>query len=124
MNHGPIEYLTDISNFSREFLHDFRTISSKTQQKLADLQFNFLSEQLENTRKQFMSYTPITNQREWLAGVSDLTGQYGDEALGLTRKISSVLAAYREEVIALMDKGLISTGKVEKISAKRSRKRS
>ncbi|MGH8120808.1 MAG: hypothetical protein ACRESK_09360, partial [Gammaproteobacteria bacterium] len=97
---------------------------SHTQQQLADLHFKFVSAQLENTRKQIMLYTPTTNHRQWLSGVSALTSQYGDEALGLTRKTTSLLVAYREEVFALLGKGFHATGRTEKVPVKRSRKRS
>jgi len=122
MRHDPTDYFTNTNNFSRVFLQEFHTTSSKTRKKLADLHFNFVSAQLENTCKQLMLYTPVADHRQWLSGVSALTSQYGDEVLGLTRKVNTVLAAYRAEVIALLDKGFIATDKAEKTPAKRYRK--
>ena len=124
MRHDPTEVFTEFGDFSREFMHEFQDLSARTQQQLADLNFNFVSAQLENTRKQLIKYTPATDHRQWLSGVSVLTGKYGDEALGLTRNITSVLSAYRDGVFALLDKGFHATRKVERVPVKRSRKRS
>jgi hypothetical protein len=124
MRHDPSDVFTEFGNFFNEFLQEYQHLSARTQQQLAELNFNFVTAQLENTRKQLIMYTPGTSHRQWLSGVSDLAGKYGNEALGLTRNTTTVLSAYREGVIALLDKGFLATRKVERVPVKRTRRRS
>ena len=124
MQPGHVDNLSNYSKSSWKLMQEFSAISSKTLQKLADLQFNFVSVLLDNTLKHLKLYTPTTDQRRLLSVVSDLAGQYGYETVGVTRKATSILAASREEMISLLDKGFTTTARPEKMPVKRSAKKS
>ena len=124
MQPGHIDNLNNYSNSSWKLMQEFSVISSKNLQKLADLQFSFASVLLDNTLKHLKLYTPATDHRRLLSVVSDLAGQYGYETVVVTRKAISILAASREEMILLLDKGFTTTARPEKMPVKRSAKKS
>ena len=123
MQPGHVDNLNHYSNSSWKLIQEFSDISSKTLQKLADLQFRFASLLLDNTFKHLKLYIPTTVHHRLLSEVSDLAGQYGYETVGVTRQATSILAASREEMISLLDKGFTMTARPEKMPVKRSAKK-
>ena len=124
MQNAYIEYFNSAEKTFFSLVQRVNDISSQTLQKLADLQLNFASIQIENTLEHLKLFTTTTRHNQLLSGVSSLADQYSTQTIGLTHKAASILASTSEEVLALMNTGLKTTAVLEKTPVKRAVKKS
>lgn len=117
-----IEYLNTAGKTYCTIMQEVHAINSLALQKLADLQFNFASIQIENTLEHVKLYTTTTKHNQLLSGVSNLVDQYRSQTMDITHKAAYILASSSEDVLALMSKGFPTTARIEKTPVKRSTK--
>jgi len=76
-----------------EFIHTLGAISLMALQKIAELQFTFVSTQMENVLEQLKLLSNFESDNHFLSAESIWAGAYGTRAVDIPRKATSNLAA-------------------------------
>lgn len=113
MHYDAIEQLNYAGKNSCAFIQTLGSVSLMAMQKIGELQFNFVSTQLENAMEQFQILSNPKSYKQFLSAESELAREYSLKAMDYTSKSTAILAASGNEIVALVGKGLGTTFKTE-----------
>ena len=123
MQNEYFEQLTNTGKTSFETFQALGTINSKVMQKLAELQLNFASLNIESGIEQAKLLTSTTNYKDLLSAESDFADEYSNKALSIARQAAGILTQSRDEIIAWFEKGVETANKSAASSVKRINKK-
>ena len=123
MQNEYFEQLTNTGKTSFEAFQALGTINSKALQKLAELQFNLASLNIECGIEQAKLLTSTSNYKDLLSAESDFASEYNNKAVNITRQAAEILTQSRDEIVALFEKGIETAGKSAVSSVKRISKK-
>ena len=120
------EYLDKFTNVGQESysaLQELGVINSKALQKLAELQLNFATMNIESGIEQARALTGTTNYKDLLTSASEFANDYGNKVIDMTRQTTEVLNDSRDEIVEWLEKGFESSIKTVKKTSKRTTKK-
>ena len=123
MQNDYVEQLTNASKTSYASLQELGAINAKALQKLMDLQFKFVSFNIETGIEQTKLLTSTTNHKDYLSAESEFAGECSSKAIDFTRQAASILSESRDEIVNWLEKGFESAEAKVKAPAKRTAKK-
>jgi len=123
MQNEYIEHFTNAGKTSYAAMQELGAINSKAIQKLTELQFNFVTMNIENSIEQAKGFSGTTNYKDLLSTVTDFTSEYSTKLIDMTRQTTEILSESRDEVVSLIEKNLEISDKPVKTVAKRVTKK-
>ncbi len=123
MQNEYIEQYTNAGKTSYAAMQELGAINSKAIQKLTELQFNFVTMNIENSIEQAKGFSGTTNYKDLLSTVSGFTSDYSTKLMDMTRQTTEILSESRDEVVSLIEKNLEISDKPTKIAVKRVTKK-
>ena len=123
MQNEYIEHFTNAGKTSYAAMQELGAINSKAIQKLTELQFNFVTMNIENSIEQAKGFSGTTNYKDLLSTVTDFTSDYSTKLMDMTRQTTEILSESRDEVVSLIEKNLEISSKPVKTVAKRVTKK-
>ena len=123
MQNDYIEQLTKASKISYTSLQELGAINTRALEKLTDLQFEFVSFNIEKGIEQTKLLTNTTNYKDYLSAESVLAEECSTRAMDFTKQAASILSESRDEIVSWLDKGFVSAETNVKVPAKRATKK-
>jgi hypothetical protein len=107
------------------FIQALGEISWMVMQKFSELQFTFVSTQMESVYEQLKLLGNIKTFNHLLFAESGLSGAYGSRAVDITRKATSILAAPGNVPVSQVDKRLttVTAPKIKPVARRKIRKK-
>jgi len=118
MENQIIEQLTTATSKSYETMKNLGDINSSALRKMADLQFDFISMNMESGLEQSKLLINNTNIKNILANSSDFASDYSEKMMGFTRQTVEIITETRDETASLFKETIASRAAPVKKSVK------
>ncbi len=118
MENQIIEQLTAATSKSFETMKNLGDINSSAVRKMTDLQFNFISTNMESGIEQAKSLSKKTNINDALASSTEFANDYSEKMTGFIRQAVEIFTQSRDEATNLFEKTIASKAVPVKQSAK------
>jgi len=118
MQNQIIEQLTAATSKSFETMKNLGDINSSAVRKMTDLQFDFISTNMESSIDQANSLSKMTNINDALAGGTEFANDYSEKMTGFIRQAVEIFTQSRDEATNLFEKTIASKVVPVKQSAK------
>ena len=118
MENQIIEQLTAATSKSYETMKNLGDINSSAFRKITDLQFDFISMNVESGIEQAKSLNSKTVAEEIFASTSEFVSDYNEKMIGFTNQTVEILTRSRDEVKSLFEKVIASKAAPAKKPAK------
>ena len=113
MNNDFINQFNNSSKASFETFQQFNELNVEAMQKLAALQFNLTTLNVESTAEQARLLASVTSPDALIEAESELAKNYGEKLVEITNEANAVLTESREQLVAFAEK----TFKVQSVQA-------
>ena len=113
-----IEQLTAATSKSYETMQSLGDINSSAFRKITDLQFDFISMNVESGIEQAKSLNSKTVAEEIFASTSEFVSDYNEKMIGFTNQTVEILTRSGDEVKSLFEKVIASKAAPAKKPAK------
>jgi len=118
MQNQIIEQLTAATSKSYETMKSLADINSSTFRKITDLQFDFISMNVESGIEQAKSLNIKTDAKEIFASSAEFVSDYNEKMIGFTSQTVEILTQTRDEAKSLFEKAIASKAVPAKMPAK------
>ena len=118
MENQIIEELTAATSKSYETMKSLGDINSSAFRKLTDLQFDFVSMNVESGIEQAKSLSNKKEPKEIITSGAEFVSDYNEKMIGFTSQTVEILTQSRDEVSSLFEKAIASMAAPTKKSAK------
>ncbi len=118
MENQIIEQLTAATSKSYETMKNLGDINSSAFRKITDLQFDFISMNVESGIEQAKSLNSKTVAEEIFASTSEFVSDYNEKMIGFTNQTVEILTRSGDEVKSLFEKVIASKAAPAKKPAK------
>ena len=104
MNNDFINQFNNSSKASFETFQQFNELNVEAMQKLAALQFNLTTLNVESTAEQARLLASVTSPDALIEAESELAKNYGEKLVEITNEANAVLTESREQLVAFAEK--------------------
>ena len=118
MENQIIEQLTAATSKSFETMKNLGDINSSAVRKMTDLQFDFISTNIESSIEQAKSLSKKTNINDTLATSTEFANDYSEKMTGFIRQAVDIFTQSRDEATNLFEKTIASKAAPAKKPAK------
>ena len=118
MENQFIEQLTTATSKSFETMKTLGDINSSAFRKISDLQFDFISMNVESGIEQAKSLNDKTDAKEIFASSAEFVSDYNEKMIGFTSQTVEILTQTRDEAKSLFEKAIASKAAPAKKPAK------
>ena len=118
MENQFIEQLTTATSKSFETMKSLGDINSSAFRKITDLQFDFISMNVESGIEQAKSLNDKTDAKEIFASSAEFVSDYNEKMIGFTSQTVEILTQTRDEAKSLFEKAIASKAAPAKKPAK------
>ena len=118
MENQIIEQLTAATSKSYETMKNLGDINSSALRKITDLQFDFISMNVESSIEQAKSLNSKTDVKDIFASTSEFVSDYNEKMIGFTSQTVEILNQSGDEVKSLFEKVIASKAAPAKKPAK------
>jgi len=118
MENQIIEQFTAAATKSYETMKSLGDINSSAFRKITDLQFDFVSMNVESGIEQAKSLNNKTDAKEVFASSAEFVSDYNVKMIGYTNQAVEILTQSRDEVKSLFEKAIASKAAPAKKPAK------
>ncbi len=118
MQNQIIEQLTAATSKSYETMKSLGDINSSAFRKITDLQFDFISMNVESGIEQAKFLNSKTDAKEVFASSAEFVSDYNDKMIGFTNQTVEILTQTRDEAKSLFEKAIASKAAPAKKPAK------
>ena len=118
MENQIIEQLTAATSKSYETMKNLGDINSSALRKITDLQFDFISMNVESGIEQAKSLNSKTDVKDIFASTSEFVSDYNEKMIGFTSQAVEILNQSGNEVKSLFEKVIASKVAPAKMPAK------
>ena len=118
MENQFIEQLTTATSKSFETMKSLGDINSSAFRKISDLQFDFISMNVESGIEQAKSLNDKTDAKEIFASSAEFVSDYNEKMIGFTSQTVEILTQTRDEAKSLFEKAIASKAAPAKKPAK------
>ena len=108
MQNQIIEQLTAATSKSYETMKSLGDINSNTFRKITDLQFDFISMNVESGIEQAKSLNNKADAKEVFASSAEFVSDYNEKMIGFTNQTVEILTQSRDEARSLIEKVIAS----------------
>ena len=120
MQNQIIEQLTSATSKSYETMKSLGDINSSTFRKITDLQFDFISMNVESGIEQARCLNNKTDANDIIASSTEFVSDYNEKMIGFTNQTVEILTQSRDEARSLIEKAIASKAAPAKKPAKAS----
>jgi phasin family protein len=120
MENQIIEQLTAATTKSYETMKNLGDINSSALRKLTDLQFDFISMNVESGIEQVKSLNNKAEAKDIIASSAEFVSDYNEKVIDFTSKTVEILSESRDEATNLFEKVIASEAAPVKKPAKAS----
>jgi len=113
-----IEEITAATSKSYETMKNLGDINSSAIRKLTDLQFEFISMNVESGLEQVKSLKTKTDAKEYFANTSEFVSDYNEKVLGYANQTVEIFTATSDEAKSLIEKAIAKKAAPAKKPAK------
>ena len=113
-----IEEITAATSKSYETMKNLGDINSSAIRKLTDLQFEFISMNVESGLEQVKSLKTKTDAKEYFASTSEFVSDYNEKVLGYANQTVEIFTATSDEAKSLIEKAIAKKAAPAKKPAK------
>jgi len=106
MENQIIDQLTAATSKSFETMKNLGDINSSAVRKMTDLQFNFISTNMESGIEQAKSLSKKTNINDALATSTDFANDYSEKMTGFIRQAVEIFTQSSDEATNLFEKAM------------------
>ena len=118
MENQIIEQLTAATSKSYESMQSLGDINSSAFRKITDLQFDFISMNVESGIEQAKSLNNKTDAKEFFTSTTEFVSDYNEKMMGFTKQTVEILNQTRNEATSLFEKVIASKAAPAKKPAK------
>ena len=118
MENQIIEQLTAATSKSYETMKSLGDINSSAFRKITDLQFDFISTNVESGIEQAKSLNSKTDAKDIFANSAEFVSDYNEKMMGFTKQTVEILTVSRNEATNLFEKVIASKAAPAKKPAK------
>jgi phasin family protein len=118
MENQIIEQLTAATSKSYETMKNLGDINSSTLRKISDLQFDFISMNVESGIEQAKSLNNKTDAKDFFASSAEFVSDYNEKMIGFTSQTVEILNQSRNEATSLFEKVIATKAAPAKKPAK------
>jgi phasin family protein len=118
MENQIIEQLTAATSKSYETMKSLGDINSSTLRKITDLQFEFISMNVESGIEQAKSLNTKTDAKEYFESTSEFVSDYNEKVLGYANQTVEIFTATSDEAKSLIEKAMAKKAAPAKKPAK------
>jgi phasin family protein len=118
MENQIIEQLTAATSKSYETMKNLGDINSSAIRKLTDLQFEFISMNVESGLDQAKSLNIKTDAKEFFASTSEFVSDYNEKVMGYANQTVEIFTATSDEAKSLVEKAITKKAAPAKKPAK------
>jgi len=118
MENQIIEQLKSAATKSYETTKNLSDINSSAFRKITDLQFDFISMNMESGFEQARSLNNKTGAKDVFASSAEFVSDYNEKMIGYTNQTVEILTQSRDEVKNLFEKAIASKAAPAKKPAK------
>jgi phasin family protein len=118
MENQIIEQLTAATSKSYESMQSLGDINSSAFRKITDLQFDFISMNVESGIEQAKSLNSKTDAKEFFTSTTEFVSDYNEKMMGFTKQTVEILNQTRNEATSLFEKVIASKAAPAKKPAK------
>ncbi len=118
MENQFIEQITTATSKSFETMKSLGDINSSAFRKISDLQFDFISMNVESGIEQAKSLNDKTDAKEIFASSAEFVSDYNEKMIGFTSQTVEILTQTRDEAKSLFEKAIASKAAPAKKPAK------
>ncbi len=118
MQNQIIEQLTATTSKSYETMKSLGDINSSTFRKITDLQFDFISMNVESGIEQAKCLNSKTDANDIFASSAEFVSDYNEKMIGFTNQTVEILTQSRDEARSLFEKVIASKTSPAKKPAK------
>ena len=118
MENQFIEQLTTATSKSYETMKSLGDINSNTFRKITDLQFDFISMNVESGIEQAKCLDSKTDANDIFASSAEFVSDYNEKMIGFTNQTVEILAQSRDEARSLFEKAIATKAAPAKKPAK------
>ena len=108
MENQIIEQLTTATTKSYETMKNLGDINSSALRKLTDLQFDFISMNVESGIEQVKSLNNKAEAKDIIASSAEFVSDYNEKVMDFTSKTVEILSESRDEATNLFEKAIAS----------------
>ncbi len=108
MENQIIDQLTAATSKSYETMKSLGDINSGTLRKITNLQFEFISMNVESGIEQAKSLNNKTDAKEVFASSAEFVSDYNEKMIGFTSQTVEILTQTRDEAKSLFEKAIAS----------------
>ena len=126
MNNDFMNQFSNSSKASFETFQQFNELNVEAMKKLAALQFNLTTLNVESTAEQARLLASVTSPDALIEAESELAKNYGEKLVEITSEANAVLTDSREQLVAFAEKTFKATSEASeaaKPAAKATRKK-
>ena len=123
MNNDFINQFNNSSKASFETFQQFNELNVEAMQKLAALQFNLTTLNVESTAEQARLLASVTSPDALIEAESELAKNYGEKLVEITNEANAVLTESREQLVAFAEKTFKAPVETAKPAAKTTKKK-
>ena len=113
-----IEEITAATSKSYETMKNLGDINSSAIRKLTDLQFEFISMNVESGLEQVKSLKTKTDAKEYFASTSEFVSDYNEKVLGYANQTVEIFTVTSDEAKGLIEKAIAKKAAPAKKPAK------
>ena len=118
MENQIIEQLTTATSKSYESMQSLGDINSSAFRKITDLQFDFISMNVESGIEQAKSLNSKKDAKEFFTSTTEFVSDYNEKMMGFTKQTVEILNQTRNEATSLFEKVIASKAAPTKKPAK------
>jgi len=118
MENQIIEQLTAATTKSYETMKNLGDINSSALRKLTDLQFDFISMNVESGIEQVKSLNNKAEAKDIISSSAEFASDYNEKVIDFTNKTAEILSESRDEATNLFEKVIVSEAAPVKKPAK------
>ena len=118
MENQIIEQLTTATSKSYESMQSLGDINSSAFRKITDLQFDFISMNVESGIEQAKSLNSKTDAKEFFTSTTEFVSDYNEKMMVFTKQTVEILNQTRNEATSLFEKVIASKAAPAKKPAK------
>ena len=120
MENQILEQLTAATSKSFETMKNLGDINSSAVRKMTDLQFNFISTNMESGIEQAKSLSKKTNINDTLASSTEFANDYSEKMTGFIRQAVEIFTQSSDEATNLFEKAMSTKAATVKQPAKKT----
>jgi phasin family protein len=118
MQNQIIEQLTTATSKSYETMKNLGDINTSALRKITDLQFDFISMNVESGIEQAKSLNNKTDAKDFFASSAEFVSDYNEKMIGFTSQTVEILNQSRNEATSLFEKAIATKAAPAKKPAK------